>query len=218
MDQVTIIGGHGQIALQLTRLLADDGVAVRSVVRNPDHRDDVEAAGGELVVLDLESDGVEAMAQALHGSDAVVFAAGAGPGSGAARKRTVDEAGAVLTRDGALAAGVPRMLVISAMGTDDPPQGDDVFEVYLRAKAAADQAVMDSDLGWTILRPGRLTDGEPTGQVSLARHVDRGEVTRADVAAVTRALLADDRATGHVLELVGGTTPVTEAVGTALSS
>lgn len=218
MDQVAVIGGHGQIALALTRLLAADGTAVRSVVRNPDHRDDIEEAGGSMVIADLEESSVDDLAAAIAGSAAVVFAAGAGPGSGAARKHTVDHAGAVLTRDAAIAAAVPRILVVSAMGTDDPPQGDDVFEVYLRAKAEADRAVMDSPLAWTILRPGRLTDDAPTGQVTLARHVDRGEVTRADVADVTRHLLAEDRAARQILELVGGTTPVAQAVAAAVGA
>jgi uncharacterized protein YbjT (DUF2867 family) len=143
----------------------------------------------------------------------VVFAAGAGPGSGAARKETVDYEAAVKLRDAAEQAGVRRYVMVSAMGTDDPPDGDDVFAVYLRAKARADRAVMDSDLAWTIVRPGRLTNDAGTGRVTLARHVGRGAIPREDVAAVVVAALDDTAATGHIVEVVGGATPIVEALG-----
>lgn len=212
MSMIAIAGGHGQVALHLTRLLAERGDDVVSLVRNPDHRGDVEAAGGRPVVLDLEEASVDALARELDALDAVVFAAGAGPGSGAARKETVDYAAAVLLRDAALRAGVQRYVMVSAMGTDDPPQGDDVFEVYLRAKARADAAVAASDLAWTIVRPGRLSDDPPTGEVRLDRHVPRGAISRADVAAVVAAVLRRPDTAGHVLEVVAGEDDIDQAL------
>ena len=210
--RITIAGGHGQIALHLSRLLAARGDEVRGVIRDPDQRPDLEDAGAGAVVLDLEQATVTDLAGAIGDSDAVVFAAGAGPGSGAARKETVDFGAAVALADAAEQAGVRRYVMISAMGTDDPPRDDAVFSVYLRAKARADRALMETDLDWTIVRPGRLTDEEPTGRVSLARHVERAEVPRADVAAVCVACLDEPDTIGHVFEVVGGDTPIRDAL------
>ncbi|CAN5877946.1 SDR family oxidoreductase [soil metagenome] len=209
---VAIAGGHGQIALHLSRLLSQRGDTVRGIIRAADQRDDLAEVGARGVVLDLEHAPVVEIADAISGADAVVFAAGAGPGSGAARKETVDHEAAVKVAKAAGRADVGRYVMISAMGTDDPPDGDDVFEVYLRAKARADRDVMDTDLAWTIVRPGRLTDDAGTGIVALARHVDRGEIPREDVAAVIVAALDDARSAGHIVEVVGGDTPVVEAL------
>jgi uncharacterized protein YbjT (DUF2867 family) len=209
---VVIAGAHGQVARQLARMLAGRGDRVRGLVRNPDHTGDLRADGAEPVVCNLEETTPEQLAGTVAGADAVVFAAGAGPGSGAARKETVDHGAAVKLLDAARLAGVRRYVMVSAMGTDHPPQDDAVFSVYLRAKARADQALAGSDLEWTIVRPGRLTDDPPTGRVELARHVARGSVPRADVAAVLLAVLDDDRTTGHIMEVVGGTTPIEDGL------
>lgn len=208
---IAIAGGHGQIARLLTRRLAGAGDRVRALIRAPSHRDDVTADGAEPVVLDLEEATASDVAQAIAGCDAVVFAAGAGAGSGAARKETVDYGAAVKLIEAARAAGVPRYVMVSAMGTDEPPEGDDVFSVYLRAKARADRALMDSDLDWTVVRPGRLTDEEATGRVAAARHVERGGIPRDDVAAVLAAVLHSTPA-NTVFELVSGDVPVAQAV------
>lgn len=213
--RVAIIGGHGQIARLLTRRLVDADHQVVSVIRAREQVGDVEADGATAALHDVEADDVDHLATALAGCDAVVFAAGAGPGSGAERKWTVDYGGAVQAIRAAVAAGVGRFVMISAMGTDDPPPDDDVFSVYLRAKTAADAQLRASSLHWTILRPGRLTDDDPTGRVRLARHVGRGEVTRADVAAVVHECLRSPATIGHVFEVVGGETPVGRAVEAA---
>ncbi|MGB3437928.1 MAG: NAD(P)H-binding protein [Actinophytocola sp.] len=214
--RVVIAGGHGQIALRLTRLLAQRGDVPVGIVRNPDHVDDVREAGGDAVVLDLERATVDEVAAVLAGAHAAVFAAGAGPGSGAARKDTVDRAASVLFADAAEVAEVRRFLQVSAMGLDraDDPSMDEVFAVYLRAKDAADRAVIErSGLDWTILRPGRLTDDPGTGTVTLDDHVPPGAVTRDDVAAVLVALLDRPGTAGRVFELVGGDTPIDVALG-----
>lgn len=210
--RVVIAGAHGQIARHLARRLVADGHDVAGLVRNPDHLDDLSADGTDGIVLDLEEVETHELADVLSGADALVFAAGAGPNSGAPRKETVDYGAAVRCLSAMQVAGVPRYVMVSAMGTDDPPQDDAVFSVYLRAKARADRAVMDSDRDWTVVRPGRLTDDEPTGDVALARHVERGEIPRADVAAVLAAVLADDTTAGHVFEVVGGDTPIPDAL------
>lgn len=216
--RVVIAGGHGKIALLLERLLADRGDEVVGLVRNPAHVDDVAAAGARAVVCDLEAATADEVAAHLAGADAVVFAAGAGPGSGIPRKDTVDRGAAVLLADAATAAGVRRYVQISSINADAAPatETDDVFGSYLRAKKAAEDDLRARPLDWTILRPGRLTDDPPAGTVRLAPKVDSGAVTRADVAAVLVALLDTPASVGAVLELVGGDTPVDEAVAAAV--
>lgn len=211
---IAVIGAHGKIARHLTRRLTGRGDRVRGLVRNPDHTADVEADGAEPVLHDLEADAVADLAACIPGADAVVFAAGAGPGSGAPRKETVDYGGAVALLEAARKAGVDRYLMVSAMGTDDPPQDDEVFSVYLRAKARADNALMASDRAWTVVRPGGLTDDAGTGRVSLARHVPRGAIPRDDVAAVLVVCLDEPRTAGRVFEVVSGDTPIEEAIDT----
>lgn len=218
--RVVIAGGHGKIALRLERLLADRGDQPVGLIRNPDHAADVRAAGADTVICDLEHAGLQEAAVAVEGADAVVFAAGAGPGSGAARKDTMDRAGAVLFAEAAERARVRRYLLISSMGLDrvDQLPPDDVFAAYLRAKAASEDDLRRRDLEWTILRPGRLTDDPGTGRVRLARTVPRGAVTRQDVAAVVVALLGVPESAGLTLELVGGDTAIPDAVAAATTA
>lgn len=212
---VVIAGGHGKIGLRLAALLAGRGDTVTAVVRNPDHRADVETAGATCVVVDLESAPVDELAAHLKGADAVVFAAGAGPNSGVERKDTVDRAAALLLADAAKQAGVRRYLLVSSTGVDaDPDPGSgEVWIAYLRAKKAAEDAIRATDLAWTILRPGRLTDDPGVGKVLLATPpVDRADVTRDDTAAVLAALLDAPGTAGRVLELREGDVDVLEAV------
>ncbi len=214
---IRIAGGHGQVARLLARHLSAIDDTVHGIIRSADQVGDIEADGAQAIVLDLESATTAELAEALRGADAVVFAAGAGAGSGAERKWTVDHGGAAKLREAAVAAGVSRYVMVSSMGTDDPPTDDEVFSVYLRAKARADEELMASDLEWTVVRPGRLEDGPGTGAVTLGRHVDRGGIPRDDVAAVLAACLHDDRTIGHVLEVVGGEIPITTALDALVS-
>jgi uncharacterized protein YbjT (DUF2867 family) len=217
--RTVIAGGHGQIARRLARLLSSRGDDVVGLVRRPTHLHDVEQDGASAVVLDMETASVAEVARVLDGADAAVFAAGAGPGSGIARKDTVDRASAVLLADAAEEAGVDRFVQISSMGTDlvahgaVPPGVDEVFVAYLRAKAAAeDDLRRRSGLAWTILRPGGLTNDPGTGLVTLAPRVSRGSVPRDDVASVVAALLSDRRTAGATLELTSGDMPTDRAV------
>ncbi|NMR21236.1 SDR family oxidoreductase [Cellulomonas fimi] len=218
--RIVIAGGHGKIALRLSRLLAAQGHDVVGLVRNPDHTADVEATGASAVVADLEHEVLHTLAPRLAGADAVVFAAGAGPGSGPARKDTVDRAAAALLADSAALAGVRRYLLVSSMGVgaEPPPGTDPVFVAYLAAKTAAEEDLRERDLDWTILRPGSLTDDTGTGRVRLEPEVPRGQVSRDDVAAVLAALLAEPRTAGLTLELVEGDVPIDAAVEGALAA
>jgi uncharacterized protein YbjT (DUF2867 family) len=209
---VAIAGGHGQIALRLTRLLDERGDQVRSLIRNPDHADDVRAAGGDPVVCDLEAAEVPAITDAIQGSDAVVFAAGAGPGSGPQRKGTMDLGGAVKLIAAAKAAGIRRYVMVSSMRANPDQPGDDTFSVYLRAKGEADAELAASGLEYTIVRPGALTDEPGTGRVKAGDDVGRGEIPRDDVAAVLAAALHEPDTVGRTFELVSGDVPVDQAL------
>ncbi|MBD3779354.1 MAG: SDR family oxidoreductase [Micrococcales bacterium] len=215
--RIVIAGGHGKIARRLSRLLAERGDTPVAVVRNPAHVADVEADGATAVLLDLEQAGVDDLAPHLDGADAVVFAAGAGPGSGTARKDSVDRGAAVLLADAATTAGVRRYLLVSSVGAgaEPPPGTDEVFAAYLRAKTAAEEALRERDLDTTILRPGSLTDEPGTGRVRLGPDIPRGSVPRHDVAAVLVALLDEPRTAGLTLELSEGAVPVAAAVAAA---
>ncbi|PBC79690.1 putative NAD(P)-binding protein [Streptomyces sp. TLI_235] len=212
--RIVIAGGHGQIALHLEQLLADRGDTPVGLIRRPEHADDLRRRGAEPVRFDLETEDAKALAAVLAGADAVVFAAGAGPGSGAARKDTVDRAAAALLADAAELAQVRRYLMISSIGADAsaPDGADPVFGAYLRAKGAADDDLRRrTGLDWTVLRPGPLTDAAPTGLVRLGEHVGRGAVPRADVAAVLAALLTEPApAVGRTLELMSGAHAIAE--------
>jgi uncharacterized protein YbjT (DUF2867 family) len=209
MSTIVIAGGHGKIALRLARLLSARGDAVRSLIRNPGHSAGVHAAGAEPVLADMEE--LDSLADFVEGADAVVFAAGAGPGSGPERKRTVDLGGAVKLLDAAQATGARRYLMVSSIGADDPSSASGAMRPYLEAKAEADAALSASDLDWTIVRPGALTDDPGTGLVSVGQ-LGRGSVTRDDVAAVLAACLDEPRTVHKAFVLLEGETPIAEAL------
>jgi nucleoside-diphosphate-sugar epimerase len=216
MMRVVVAGGHGKIALILERLLAERGDSPAGLIRNPEQIDDLHRVGADALVVDLERASVDDVAHHVTGADAVVFAAGAGPGSGIPRKATVDRDAAILLADAAEVAGVGRYLMISAMGADGDAAGsgrDEVFAAYLRAKAAADDALRArTGLDWTIVRPGLLTDEAATGQVRMAESTGRGSIPRADVAAVLVELLNAPASAGTTVELISGDTPIADAV------
>lgn len=213
--RVVIAGGHGKISQHLLRLLAETGGNGVALIRDPAQIADITRLGADATVIDLESASVETLASLLQGADAVVFAAGAGPGSTNERKDSVDRAGSVLLADAAEQAGIRRFLQVSSFGAGESiPEGtDEGFTAYLHAKTAAEEDLTARDLDWTVLRPGGLTDDEPTGLVTLSTPpLDRGTVPRADVAAVLLALLGTPATVGKILMLTSGETPIAEAV------
>jgi nucleoside-diphosphate-sugar epimerase len=209
-----VAGGHGKIGLRLLRLLNQNGHRGRGLIRNEDHSTALRSAGAEPAVADLEKVSVPDLAIAIQGADAVVFAAGAGPGSGEERKWTMDYGGAVKLIEAAQHESISRYVIVSAMGAADPQAagGEGTFAVYLQAKHDADEKLRESGLDYTIVRPGGLTDDPATGQVSIAPRLERGQVPRDDVAAVLLATLGADNTIGKDFDLVSGDTPVDQAV------
>ncbi len=217
--RVVIAGGHGKVGLRLARLLGEREAHPIGLVRKREYEAELIAVGAHPAIFDLESGTAAELAEILRGADAVVFAAGSGPGSGAERKDTMDRGGAVLLADAAELAGVRRYLMVSSMGADTgpTPDHDEVFAAYLTAKKAADDDIRARDLDWTILRPGGLTNESGTGHILLAEHTARGQISREDVAAVLMALLDEPRTAGLSLDLVTGDVPIDEAVEALVS-
>lgn len=208
---VVVAGGHGKVARRLLERLAAGGDRARGLIRNPDHAADLERLGAEPVIADLEAE--EDLSPHLAGATALVFAAGAGAGSGPERKRTVDLGGALKLIAAARQQGVGRYVMVSAMGAGDPAAGPAEMRPYLEAKAQADAELSASGLDWTIVRPGRLTDDPATGRVVAAPRLRRrGEITRDDTAAVLAATLRAPNTIGVTFEVLAGDTPVEEAV------
>jgi uncharacterized protein YbjT (DUF2867 family) len=211
--EVAVVGGHGKVALRLLRLLSERGDRGRGLIRNPDHAADVDATGATGVGADIENLDADAIARSIAGVDAIVFAAGAGAGSGAARKRTVDYAGAVKLIDAARMNDVSRYVMVSAIGANHPERWSDEMRPYYEAKADADRELTDSGLDYTIVRPGGLTDDPGTGSVDAAADLGRyGTIPRDDVAATLLACLDEPATIRKAFDVVSGETPIREAL------
>lgn len=212
--RVLIAGAHGKTARRLVRMLVEDGHEVRGLVRKQEQTGDVEADGAEAVVVDLEAEEVEGgVGRAVEGCDAIVFAAGAGPGSGAERKATMDYGGAAKLVEAAEEHGVHRYLMLGAMGAGDPEGGSEAMRPYLRAKARADERLQESDLDYTIIRPGSLTEEEGAGRIAAAEVLGRrGEIPREDVARTFAEALEMPNTYRKTFEIIGGETPIREAL------
>jgi len=211
--KITIVGGHGDVAMLLHPILKRKGHQVRGIIRDEDQAEDLEKAGATPVICDIEKE--DDISEAVAQVDAVLFAAGAGPGSGADRKFTVDRDGAIKLIDAAKKNDISRYVMISAMGLDKP-RGNAVFQAYQKAKAEADEALRKSGLDYTIIKPGKLTDEEGTGSVALAPDLPRGEIPRQDVAEVLAEVIENPRTSGMELALTNGETPVSRAVENVL--
>lgn len=211
MATIAIIGGHGKIGLLTARELTEAGHTVRSVIRNPAHTADVTAMGATPVILDIEVATPEQLAAATGPVDALIFAAGAGPNSGPARKETVDHAGAVVSLEAAIALGA-RFVIVSYLGADTPATGDESWVAYQRAKKAADDAVRASSAEWTIVRPGTLNDDPRTGRVTIDEALSEGTTSRANTAALLALLATSRPATHRVLNVIDGDTDLVEAL------
>jgi uncharacterized protein YbjT (DUF2867 family) len=209
--EVLVVGGHGQVGLRLLRLLAREGHRGRGVIRKPEQAGDLEAAGAEPVLCDLERG--DDLRPQIGAADAIVFAAGAGPGSGPARKRTVDYGAAVRSMEAAGDRGVARFVIVSSIGTHDVAGAAEAMRPYLQAKLDADDALKRSGLEWTIVKPGHLTDTPGSGRVLVSRAFGgRADVPRDDVALVLLECLEAPNTIGVEFEMFEGDVPAREAV------
>ncbi len=208
---VDIVGGHGKIAMRLAKILSERGDNPRGIIRKTEQADDLEKIGCEPIVLDIEN--VDDIDDAFAGADAIVFAAGAGPGSGPARKLTVDYGGAVKSAEAAIAMEIRRFVIVSAIGANHPESWSGEMKPYYEAKADADKFVAESGLDYTIVRPGGLTGDPGTGKVEAAEELGRsGQIPRDDVALVLAEVLGADNTIGKAFDLLGGERPVAEAI------
>lgn len=199
--KITIVGGHGKIAMLSHPLLKKAGHEVRAIIRKEEQADEIQKAGAEPVICDVEKE--SDISEAVGNVDAVIFAAGAGPGSGADRKWSVDRDGAIKLIKAAQKNGISRYIMISAMGLDKP-RGSDVFQIYLKAKAEADQALKESGLDYTIIKPGKLIDDQGSGKIKVGQNLDRGEISRQDVARTLVAVLENKATNNLEFDLLNG--------------
>lgn len=217
MSSVAIIGGHGKVALQLSRILSSQGHEVHSIFRNEEHAPEVAATGALPIVADVEHLDVPAVVDLLDGSDVVVWSAGAGGGN-PSRTYAVDRDAAIRSMNATVSAAIQRYIMVSYFGAS-PDHGvpeDNSFFAYAEAKAAADEYLRGTGLAWTIAAPSSLTDGPPTGLIDVrgpdAADLKSGTVSRADVAAVVAALIPAENTVGAMVQFNNGSTPIADAV------
>lgn len=218
--RVVILGGHGKVALRAAGMLAAAGHEVASVIRDPGQADDVRAAGGEPLVLDIETADTDALAAAFAGSSAVVFSAGAGGGD-PARTRAVDHDAATRAMAAAEASGIARFVMVSYDRADDDVHRVDpdapIFP-YAKAKHDADAHLRATGLDYTILGPGRLTEDAGSGRIARsapgdpAAEGDRRRTSRDNVAAVIAHVVGQGAALRDTVRFYDGDTPIAEAI------
>lgn len=206
---ITIVGASGQIARLLHPKLIEKGYSIRGIIRNPEQARDLTKFGVEPIIADVEQ--MDDISKPVGNADTVIFAAGAGPGSGAARKWTMDRDGAIKLIEAAKKNGIKRYLMISAMGLETP-RGNEVFQAYQQAKAEADEALRNSGLDYTIVKPGRLTNDPGSGKISIGKSLERGEIPREDVASVLAEVLEMPEAIGKEFDLLSGSQPIQKAL------
>lgn len=213
--KISVVGGHGNVAMLMQPMLVNNGHQVRGIIRKEEQADDLQKVGAEPVICDIEK--VDDISEAVGDVDAVVFAAGAGPGSGKERKGTVDRDGAIKLIKAAKNNGINRYVMISAMDVENP-RGNEVFKAYLNAKAEADEALRNSGLDYTIVKPGGLTDNAGTGRIAIASDLPSGEIPREDVAAVLTKVLETPATAGYEFNVTSGNMPIAEAVDNMVES
>lgn len=216
MSRIVIVGGHGKVALLLAPLLVERGDDVVSLIRDPAQSDDVEATGATPLVVSVEDASRQELAAAFDGADAVVWSAGAGGKGGPERTEAIDREAAIRSMEAAKAASASRYVMVSFAGShgQDPVPADHPLRTYAMAKLAADRHLVASGLDWTILGPGLLTLDEPTGRIDVGRFDGGAQAptSRANVAAVIAAVLADPATVGKVIPFRDGDTPIAEAI------
>ncbi|MEK4304228.1 MULTISPECIES: SDR family oxidoreductase [Oceanobacillus] len=210
---ILVVGANGQIGKHLVKLIQDNGDQARAMIRKEEQANYFKDLGAETAIVNLE-DEVDAIANAAEGVDAVVFTAGSGPKTGKDKTLMIDLDGAVKTIQAAEQANVKRFVMISSFDTNREAiqSAPESFAPYVVAKHYADEWLLNSDLDYTIIHPGLLTNEPGTNQVNLGANVERGEVPREDIAKVIYTSLKNDTTIGKRFRAVGGQTAVEEAI------
>ncbi len=213
MLNILVVGANGQIGKHLVKLIQDNGDQARAMIRKEEQANYFKDLGAETAIVNLE-DEVDAIANAAEGVDAVVFTAGSGPKTGKDKTLMIDLDGAVKTIQAAEQANVKRFVMISSFDTNREAiqSAPESFAPYVVAKHYADEWLLNSDLDYTIIHPGLLTNEPGTNQVNLGANVERGEVPREDIAKVIYTSLKNDTTIGKRFRAVGGQTAVEEAI------
>lgn len=212
--KVLVVGANGQIGKHvITYMKNHEQIDAKAMIRDESQAAFFTEANAEVVVCDLEDD-IPAIVKAAEGCDAIVFTAGSGPHTGKDKTLMVDLDGAVKTMEAAKLAGITRYIMISSFDTTRAAiqEASESFAPYVVAKHYADEWLRATNLDYTIIHPGALTNDEPTGKVNAAETVERNEIPRADVAQVILAVLEDDRTIGKEFQVVKGDVDVKEAI------
>jgi nucleoside-diphosphate-sugar epimerase len=231
-----IYGGSGKVALALTRILTSSSPPHRvlNITRSTSHNPAIQAAGGEPLIASIEEASAHTMALVIreHGVTNVVWSAGAGGKGGPERTDRVDREGAIHSFEAAAEAGVKRFVMVSAVDVRDRSKGTPewyseeskkrsegswgAIGTYYKAKLAADIELVTGNqkrgLKYTIVRPSALKDDKGTGKIEAGKVEISSPISREDVAAVLAEVLEDDSTAGLAFDIVGGNTPIAEAV------
>ncbi|WP_053363642.1 SDR family oxidoreductase [Bacillus sp. FJAT-27251] len=210
--KVLVVGANGQIGRHLVQLLKDSGKhEARAMVRKEEQQEYFRSIGVETVLASLEGS-VDDIAQAVKGCDAIVFTAGSGGHTGLDKTLLIDLDGAAKTVEAAEQAGIDRFIMVSAIQAHRRENWSEQIKPYFAAKHYADRALLQSVLNYTIVRPGGLINEPGTGKVTAAENLERGSIPREDVARVILHALDEERTFKRSFDLVGGGTPIAEAL------
>ncbi|MGZ9792374.1 SDR family oxidoreductase [Bacillus atrophaeus] len=210
--KVFLIGANGQIGQRLVGQFQQNGAhTVRAMVRKPEQKEALQASGTEAVIANLEGS-PEEIAAAAKGCDAIVFTAGSGGSTGHDKTLLIDLDGAAKAIEAAEIAGIKRFIMISALQAHNREKWNESLKPYYAAKHYADKILEASGLTYTIIRPGGLLNEAGTGLVSAAADVERGSISRDDVAAAVIASLDESNTENQAFDLIAGETPIAEAL------
>jgi len=209
-NKTLVIGANGQIGKKTVKLLAEQGMAVIAMIRDQSQAETLKSLGAEVVIADLESD----FYTAFIGCQNVVFTAGSGASTGLDKTLLIDLWAAIKTINYATEANIQRFIMVSARGADNPDNGPERIKPYLVAKHAADFVLMESELNYTILQPGRLLNDAGTALVKTNRPTEASEqiISRDDVAAAIVHCLTSSVTDRQVYELFSGTQTIVDAL------
>jgi uncharacterized protein YbjT (DUF2867 family) len=207
---VLVVGATGKTGKLVVELLLEEDHYVAAMVRDKGKLTEMEKMGAKPVLTDLEFD----VGFAVEGMDAVIFAAGSGPGTSPDKTKAVDQEGAIKLIEACEKNAVERFIMLSAKGVDKPEEGPDKLKTYLHAKKNADDRLIKSNINYTIIRASLLNDQEEKGTVTAGKNLGNslGEISRIDIARIIVNALENPNTYRKVIEVTGGLQPIDEAL------